>query len=148
MSAEPQEIDVASLFGEANLVSAKAIFDQLKEMEPDIDGPSIRKGFQESVIKESIDLINWRTSGQNDPGFLAGLLTWVILGEHYLSMGDVSNVPIRDVVYFISLSEVMNNPKENRLNEDIIKELYEDEESSRYIFSKCITNFFSRKKEE
>ena len=139
---ELQELDAPSLFGEANILAAEAIFNELLEVEPDIDGPSIKKGLEESVVKECIGLIDWRTGGKNDPGFLASILTWLLLGNYYTKMESLDEVPIRDVVYFIGLSEAVNTPNTDKITEEVIIKMYQNQPEARYVFTKCVEAFF------
>lgn len=148
MSEKLNTLDVASLFGDATLMGAQTLLNEIRTRDPDATGTQIRKFFLETIIEDSIDLIDWRTGGKNDKDFIAGLLTWCVLGADYANNQESLNlVRLSEKIYFIALTD-MYNRRESKINEESLSLLYNEPESTSYIFEKCVTKYFSLDQKE
>lgn len=116
---------VDDIFGDTTMLAARRVF---KEYTRDSKiKVTLAEYLAKEIIADEIDLINYRTNQQNDPGYLGLLLEWFLVGEYLSGLCDgETQIPMDTIQSFVHVDTIVHSLE---LDDDFMDtfSLYTDE---------------------
>lgn len=118
-----ESFSIEDIFSDATLHAANKCYDQYV-----IDNPkcSMAQYLEDKVVRDEMDMINFRTGQTNDPVYISILLEWYLSGERLVQMCDgETEIPIDIIQSYVHLDHILHGEEEGDPSE--IFKLYSEE---------------------
>lgn len=118
---------IDEIIGDTEWQSAQKLFLENQELSL----KDLKELIQNSIVKDAMEMINYRTNQKNDLNYMSYLITYALLTMHYQKT-DRKKVQLLNKLDYLGIHLALNNPNVDPveiiapLNDDQITEVFEN----------------------